>query len=321
MNARAKLVPVLMPALLAACSGTAEQTSDAQTRTATVDVSRAALPMQPIEPGDPPEEPEPTPRPPRPIPTTPPAPAPPPDSDLRPDGAMRYYGGSGTWGLQIDVVNIGTTPATGTSGRVAIGPYFFTGKLYQYWGGTATTLNTVNPKERGYIKIDVPANLLSLCGAYQVQIDVDRSMQAGANPFANDTRSVLAYETGASCRLTWYRPVNGATLGHEPDAKIAGKSLRDIVSSVEIARGDNNKCSACHHNASPYPYAPAVAQNAASDPLIDPFTPVSGTEAWLGTSAPWLPRFLELPESGSAAAKPAYLKDAFRKWLLDGAIK
>ncbi|HMJ11660.1 MAG TPA: hypothetical protein VK524_09625 [Polyangiaceae bacterium] len=318
MNARAKLVPILVPVLLAACSGAAEP--DEASIETNVGVSHAALPVNPIEP---PEDPEPTPRPPRPVPTTPPTPVPhaPPDSDLRPDGAMRYYGGGSVWGVQIDVVNIGTTPATGVSGRVSIGPYFFTGKLYQYFGGTSTTPNTVNPRERGYIKIDVPPTLLSLCGSYPVQIDVDHTMQAGANPFANDSRSVLAYETGASCRLTWYRPVNGATLGHEPDAKIAGKSLRDIVSSVEIARGDNNKCSACHHSASPYPYAPAVAQNMASVPPIDPFAVASGDQAWLGTSAPWLPRFLELPESGSAAAKPAYLKDAFRKWLLDGAIK
>jgi hypothetical protein len=223
--------------------------------------------------------------------------------------------------VQIDVVNIGTTPATGASGRVSIGPYPFPGKLYQYYGGTATAPNTVNPKERGYIKIDVPANMLSLCGSYPVQIDLDRTMQAGPTPFANDTRSVLAYEQGASCRLTWYRPINGATLGYEPDAKVAGKSLRDIVSSVEIARPDNNKCSACHNSNSSYPYSPTVAPGTASNPPMDPFELVSLNQAWLGTSDPWLPRFLELPESGSAAAKPAYLKNAFRKWLLDGAIR
>jgi hypothetical protein len=248
-------------------------------------------------------------------------PSTPPNSDLRPDGAMRYYGSAPTFGLQIDVVNIGTTPATGTSGRISIGPYTYSGALYQYYGGTATTANTVNPGERGYIKVNIPSNLLSLCGAYPVTIDLDHTMQAGPNPFANDTRTVYAYTTGYACRLTWYRPINGATLGYEPDPKVTGKSLQEIVSSAQIARADNNRCSACHHSTSSYPYAPTVAVNGVSNPLIDPFAPVSQDQAWIGTSSPWLPRFLELPDSGSASAKPAYLKNAFRKWLLDGAIK
>jgi hypothetical protein len=335
MNRSAKIVPLVIPALFIACSGTYDQGSSGSRDSTGLAVSQASLRALPVDPSEDPLPPPPPPT--RPIGTIVPPigtivppigtifqpPVLPPDSDLRPDGAMRYYGGGATWGLQIDVVNIGTTPATGTTGRVSIGPYTFTGSLYRYYIPNATPLppNTVGPRERGYIKVDIQPNLLSPCGAYPVQIDLDHTMQAGANPFANDSRSVLAYQTGIACRLTWYRPINGATLGHEPDPASAGKSLRDIVSSVEIGRADGNRCSACHHSTSTFPYHPTVAAGAASNPLIDPFQPISGTEAWLGTSNPWLPRFLELPESGTASAKPAHLKDAFRKWLLDGAIK
>ena len=56
-------------------------------------------------------------------------------------------------------------------------------------------------------------------------------------------------------------------------------------------------------------------------PLIDPFVPVSGPKPGSKPALPGYRGFLESPESRSAAAKPAYLKEAFRKWLLDGAIK
>jgi hypothetical protein len=251
----------------------------------------------------------------------------PPNADLRPDGAMRYYGpAQPTLGLQIDVVNVGTTPATGAAGRVSIAGSVFNVALYQYYGGTASAPNTVNPGERGYLKADVPPNFLALCGAYQVQIDLDHTLQAGTNVFANDTRSVLAYETGGVCRLNWSTPINGATLGQEPDAHEAGKSLQDIVSSIEVARVDGNRCSTCHNSgtnpASSYvaaPYRPNVAPGVASAP-IDPFMFIGGNEGWACGGNPWASQFIAVPDNVSYS-KPKYLKDAFRKWLSDGGMR
>jgi hypothetical protein len=253
----------------------------------------------------------------------------PPNADLRPDGAMRYYGPAQPYlGLQIDVVNVGTTPATGAIGRVSIAGSMFTVALYQYFGGTAPPgTNTVNPGERGYLKADVPPNFLALCGAYQVQIDIDQTMQVGNSVFANDTRSVLAYETGASCKLNWGTPINGATLGQEPDAHDAGKSLQDIVSSIEIARTDGNRCSTCHNSGAnpssnfiPAPYRPSVSAGTPSAP-IDPFQFIGGDAAgWACGGNPWASRFIAVPE-GASYAKPKYLKDAFQKWLNDGGMR
>ena len=69
-----------------------------------------------------------------------------PVADLTLDGVMRYYGGgTPTLGLQINVTNVGDSPVTAASGTVSINGYLLVGALYQYWGGTAATPNTVNP--------------------------------------------------------------------------------------------------------------------------------------------------------------------------------
>jgi hypothetical protein len=250
----------------------------------------------------------------------------PPNADLRPDGAMRYYATSeSNVGLQIDVVNVGLTPAYGPSGHVNIEGSEFSAVLYQYYGGTATAANTVNPGERGYLKADVPGSLLIPCLEYQVQIDLDRTMQSGTGVFDNDTRTVLPYETGVSCKLKWGTPINGATLGQEPDRHEAGKSLQDIVSSIEIGRDDHQLCSNCHNsgtnptsNYDPEVYRPSVAQNVASAP-IDPFVPM-GPENWACGGDPWAQKFIDVP-ADVPYAKPQYLKDAFQKWFNDGILR
>jgi len=245
-----------------------------------------------------------------------------PNSDLRPEGAMRYYGpAQPTLGLQIDVTNIGTTPAYGPSGRVIIAGSIYTATLYQYWGGTATAANTVNPGERGYLLVRIPPNLLAPCGSYSVQIDVDRNMQTASNAFANDTRSTLAYETGVVCRLTWTSPLNAATLGTAPTAAMGGKfaagsSLQDIVSSVYAGRSDGMRCSSCHNSTDVNPYRPPVAKNGVSAPLVDPFQFYGGAQGWACGSDPWAFRF-----ANTTYPKPQYLRDALRKWMTDGGMR
>lgn len=238
-------------------------------------------------------------------------------SDLQLDGTMRYYGGgTPTLGLQIDVTNRGNAPAYGPSGRVSVAGVVLSAALYQYYGGSATQANTVNPNERGYIKVEVPATLLTSCQSYTVQIDLDHTMQAGdSSAFTNDSGSVSTI-----CPLGWSTPIDTRHLGHVPDPLIAGKSLRDIVSSVVSARSDGLLCSSCHNAQSGgnYAYRPNVAPNVASSP-IDPFMFIGGDQGWACGSNPWAQQFIHL--SASVTPKPEYLKEAFQKWLNDGGAR
>jgi hypothetical protein len=245
------------------------------------------------------------------------------DADLRPDGAMRFYGADPnlpTEGLQVDVVNVGTDPAYGPAGHLSINGIVFSTALYQYYGGTATAANTLNPGERGYLTAEIPYGFVQDCQSQVVQIDLDHNMQSGPNVFANDTRAVLAYETGVVCPLTWTTPINAATVGATLDSHEDGKSLQDIVSSVEIARIDGFRCSHCHNSAGGHVYAPSVAPDAVSVPLIDAFQPSGGNAEgavnWACGSNPWATQFVAQPDS----VKPPYLKAAFQKWLNDGIL-
>lgn len=331
MNRYTTFCSLSLALVLNACGGVSEDDRNAGAGMNQEDLSRVNL--DPPDEADPIAPPAPRPRPPV---VFTPAPvatvvfdpvAPGGGSDLRPDGAMRYYGPANpTLGLQIDVVNVGAAPAYGPTGRVSIAGSVFNVALFQYYGGTAIPANTVNPGERGYLKALIPTTLLSLCGAYQVQIDLDHTMQSDAGAFANDTRSVLAYETGASCKLNWTTPINGATLGVAPDQHEAGKSLQDIVSSIEIARVDGNRCSTCHNSGTnpasnniPEPYRPNVAAGVPSAP-IDPFLYVGGNQAWVCGSNPWARQFIAVPD-GVSYSKPQYLKDAFQKWVNDGGMR
>jgi len=235
-------------------------------------------------------------------------------SDLVPDGVMRYYGGgTPTLGLQINVTNVGDAPATGVSGTVSINGNVLSGALYQYYGGTATAANTVNPGQRGYIKVEVPTSLMAPCTAYTVKIDLGHTMQGGdGSVFNNDTASVTTV-----CTLTWTAPIEAKHLGHPPDAAIAGKRLGDIVSSVVSGRPDGALCSSCHHSASSYPYHPNVPAGVAQ--AIDPFVNISGNESWGCSSNTWAAQFIYLPVSTFPHTE--VLKEAVAKWRSDGAIR
>jgi hypothetical protein len=249
------------------------------------------------------------------------SPVTPPDADLRPDGAMRFYGvdpNQPTEGLQVDVVNIGTDPAYGPTGRLSINGIAFSTALYQYYGGTATASNTVNPGERGYLEVEIPTGFLLDCSQYTVQIDLDQTMQSGPNVFANDTQTVLAYETGVVCPLGWTTLINSATVGASLSVYEDGKSLQTIVSSVESGRQDGHRCSDCHNNLNLHPYQPDMPPGSVSVPPIDAFQPsggnVEGAVNWACGFNPWSQQFIAQPDG----VKPPYLKAAFQKWLNDG---
>ena len=239
---------------------------------------------------------------------------PPSIADLALDGVMRYYGGgTPTLGLQINVTNIGDSPATGVSGMVSINGTVLSGALYQYSGGTATTANTVNPGQRGYIKVEVPASLMSPCTPYTVKIDLGHTMQAGdATVFNNDTSIVTTV-----CPLTWTAPIEAKHFGHPPDPAIAGKKLGDIVSSFVSGRPDGVLCSSCHNSGASLPYHPNVPAGVGQ--TIDPFTNISGNESWACSSNTWASQFIYLPVAKYPHTE--VLKEAVAKWQSDGALR
>jgi hypothetical protein len=226
-------------------------------------------------------------------------------SDLRLEGTMRYYAnGPSSIGLQINVVNIGNRPATAASGTVSVAGLQVTGALYQYFGGSATAPNTVNPGERGYIKVDLAAGTLAPCGHYPVHIDLGRTMQSGSpDPFANDSGQV------ATQCLAWTTPIDGDDLGVTPDPLIAGKTIEGIVSSEVSGRADGLLCSACHYAGSGHPYSPPVAAGGTAQ--IAP-TDVIGGHTWAGPGG-WADQFM-----AQTAIKPAHLRDMFNVWRTDG---
>lgn len=226
----------------------------------------------------------------------------PPGADLALNHKMRFYSrGDGTIGAQLDVTNIGNIPATAPTGRVKIGNSTVTVALYQYWGGTSTKANTVNPGENGYMLAILPAANLARCKTYNVSIDLDHNMQSGTpSPFTNDSGTVTT-----PC-LKWNTPITEYETNYTPDPIVYGKTLGDIVSSVVVGRkSDGKTCSQCHYAGSGHPYSPPAG-------TITPTTAVGG-RVWSG-NAGWGAVFVSQPDT----IKPAYLKDLFKIWLSDG---
>jgi hypothetical protein len=227
-------------------------------------------------------------------------------SDLRPEGSMRFYDrGDGTIGVQIDVLNIGNQPASGASGRARIGTSTAAAELHAYFGGTATTPHTVNPGERGYVKVVLPQGALTRCVKPQTVIDLDHTFQSGdPDPFANDTAEVWT-----QC-LTWSRAIGWDSLGSAPDPFLEGKTLGNIVGSAQVGRKDGNLCSKCHYDVSGNRYAPPLPKDGSA--TVDP-TDAIGDTTWAAPGG-WAARFLASP-----IGKPDYLKAVVQQWLDDGA--
>ncbi len=225
------------------------------------------------------------------------------DLALTATNTMRPYAvGHGRVGVQLDVTNIGNLPATAASGHVRVGTQIIAGSLYQYFGGTATTLHTLNPGENGYIVFTVAENAVKRCSNYNVQIDVDHTMQSGSpSPFDNDTGTVRT-----SC-IRWDQPITTFDLGVQADGAYDGKRLGDIVNSRVIGREDHAKCNACHTVGSSHPYSPGTGE-------IRPGTLVNG-KTWANLADGWGESFLTQTD----ANKPPYIKVVFRQWIADGA--
>ena len=234
------------------------------------------------------------------------------------DGSMRFYrSGNGlTDVVQIDVTNQGLLPATETEVAVGLSSYPFTGTLYQYWGGTATTANTVNGGERGFVHIDVWPGVLQECQSYQVSLGLPAQ------------GTILYGSIATQCPLRWTTPITAQRLGATPDPLVAGKTLQDIVSS-RVQGSAKGFCSSCHNRDAGLPpyYKPNIARGATT--LIGPYDDIGnhigspdGTASWaFGGTTPsggsyysWAEWFI------SRNDKPQGLKQVFAKWLADGSL-
>lgn len=230
-------------------------------------------------------------------------------SDLKPDGTMRFYASdASTIGVQINVTNVGNQPAFGPAGTVIVNGYQVDGSLYQYWGGTSTTANAVNPGERGYIMIHIPNWVIKACGRYPVHIDVGHNMQAGLpDPYANDEATV-----STQC-LAWDSTIttNNYPFSGPP---VDGKSIFRIVSSFAVGRPDGQLCSHCHFATSSRAYSPPVAQDSSAAITAGQ---VIGGLTW-DQNGGWAERFTHQPTDTSFGSKPFILKQLLQTWLDDG---
>jgi hypothetical protein len=232
------------------------------------------------------------------------------------DGTMRFYPAAGGQAdvVQIDVTNQGFSPAAESEVSVGLWSYPFSGTLYQYWGGTATTPNTVNGTERGFIHIEVWPGVLQECRSYEVSVALP----------VQDT--ILTGTIATQCPLRWTTPIDAQRLGSTPDPLIAGKTLEDIVSS-RVQGSAKGLCSNCHNKESGEPpyYKPNIPRGATT--VIGPFDEIGhhigspdgyaswafgGTSANGGTYYSWSEWFI------SRSDKPQGLKVAFSKWIADG---
>ena len=121
------------------------------------------------------------------------------NTDIDLTGKVRYYAAGTQTGVQVDVVNKGHHPAFGPNVEVRIkdrnGNLIteqFGLKLYQYSGGTATTPNTVNSNQQGYIALRLPAGV-SLFNGENLQVRVRGEGQAN---FGTDQRKAIACRKG-----------------------------------------------------------------------------------------------------------------------------
>jgi hypothetical protein len=232
-------------------------------------------------------------------------------SDLKMDGTMRFYAAGATIGVQLNVVNVGTMPAVGPSGQVNIGGYTANGALHQYFGGTAAMPNTVNPGQRGYIMVYLPAGALAPCKKYLTHIDTTRTMQTGTpDPFLNDEVDV------ATQCLEWTTPISTNNFAIS-DPIINGNTLGRIVSSQTVGRKSDGKlCSQCHFTGCGLSYAPPVAFGGTAS--IWPDQVING-RTWRGPGG-YARGFLAMPtdDHTQVRSKPFYLQALVQTWIDHG---
>jgi hypothetical protein len=216
--------------------------------------------------------------------------------ELLPDGTMDLTTlGDGSLRVDVDVTNVGDEPAAAASWSVWIDGQALSGRLYLYPGGAPAPPGALNPQDRGYIVLNVPAGTFARCQTHDAVIGVT----AWSPPPSANHRSV------ATPCLTWDTPITERELGHPPEPITLGETLDDIVSSRRVARkSDGFPCNHCHFAGSKKPYSPPSGD-------IRPDQSIGG-QTW---AQGWAQAFVALPDS----TKPPYLKDIVQQWLQDGA--
>ena len=197
---------------------------------------------------------------------------------------------------QLEVLNVGNAVVKGPAARIRIAGQDVKGTLYD----STRSKNELSPGEQGYIEVYLAVDTLKRCGSYAVILDLDHKLQYGAfDPFANDSA-----EATTPC-LRWNTPITEEALGVPADPLIAYQTLDSIVNSQVVARADGRRCNQCHYSGSGMGYSPAAG-------TITPTLQI-GSHAWTGYDG-WAYEFYNQPDT----TKPAYLKQAFRRWLDDG---
>lgn len=217
-------------------------------------------------------------------------------ADIVPEGKLRFaLLPDGQLRAQLDVFNLGNTPVVAPQIALRIAGQEVVGALHD-----ALLLgDALGAGESGFVEAELPAGTLERCGEYDVAIDIDGSVQAGAfDPFDNDSG-----RASTPC-LRWNTPIDDDALGVSADPLLRGKTLEAIVSSQSVARADGQLCSSCHFVGSGKPYSPPAG-------TISPALEVGG-RSWSGSPG-WIDVF------DSQTIKPAYLKQAFLRWRQDGA--
>ncbi len=124
-------------------------------------------------------------------------------ADVEVAGRVRVFKGPNTYSIQIDVKN-------DSNNRAAFGPDVyvrlkdrhgnliteqFNRKMYQYYGGTATTPNTLNPKQLGYIPITVSTASVNLVHGQEIRVKINGD---GQSNFGSDSRDATVCKKGTA---------------------------------------------------------------------------------------------------------------------------
>lgn len=121
-----------------------------------------------------------------------------------------------------------------------------------------------------------------------------------------------AQQDAEATQLTigWKDPIYSEDFGLEPNPNVDGKSLADIVMSVDFGREDGQLCSACHNNTYALGDYGVDAEINAASPEMEPTDPVSG-RTWIEEGG-WSDRFIDNP------TKPANIKGVIDAWRRGG---
>ena len=127
---------------------------------------------------------------------------------------------------------------------------------------------------------------------------------------ASSVKSGEALGAEPALTIGWKEPINSVAFGLDANPNVDGKTLAEIVASLDYGRDDGQKCSACHNSEKDLGgYWVDVEPNEAS-PGMDPTALVAG-KAWVGAKG-WAVGFI------NNDTKPANIKALIKAWKAGG---